>query len=879
VTPTSAIRACAAACLAFAVLPGLAENFHPPGGVNYAHTSGNVTILPGGRALKPLGTQVDVGPGAFGLAFSPKGLVGIAETGFERFGVAVIEPRKDNKWRERLFWAAPSDDDRDDESKSRSKDREDRWESVSYGIAFDSEKSVWVSEGDSGKVRLLDTGNGRSRRMVDIDSAQYRNSYTADLAIDSARHILYVLDQANNRLVLIDTEKHTVLSSVATGYMPFTIALSPDRNTVYVANIGMFRYRTLPGVAGDRSRALPFPALAFPSTGTAPGVPALGDPNARESNSICVIDATNLRQPTVTAWIRTGPAVGATVSNGPNQPTGIAMGGSAPFGILAVDDKVYVSNSHSDTITVISAADHRILGNIPLRVPWLLPLRGFLPAGMAYDPTNKWLLVAEAGINAVGVIDTARNVVIAHLPVGLYPTRVGLADGRVWVVNARGRGSGSNARRPLEDPENRSIIYRGSVSTFPMPAAGDLQKLTATTFAANGFFTENSIAPTFPAAIRHVVLIVKENRSYDEVFGDIAGASNSKAIGNVALARYGMTGVAHGRGVRFSIKDAAITPNQHAIAKQFAFSDNFYADGDSDVDGHHWFTGVIPDLFTMSGMFQSYGGQRHFMLDDASPGRLLFAGTSAGVLPEEIPENGTLWDHLERHRITFRNFGEGLELPGVEQGDLTQGTAAHYLTNVPMQASLHRHTSADYPAFTFEIPDQTRASRLIAELDSRYKSGKEPFPQFLYITLPNDHVGDIRPDRGYSYPASWVADNDLAVGRILEYLSHSPWWREMAVFITEDTASGGIDLIDAHRTLLLAAGPWVRRDYVSHTNTSIPGLLKTIFQIFHIPALNLMDQTAATLADLFTDTPDFTPFTAAAPEKRIFDPAVLNKKP
>lgn len=789
--------------------------------------------------------------------------------------MAVIEPRK-GEWRERLFWAAPKDED--DDSKSRSKKEEDRWESVSYGVAFDSDKSIWVSEGDSGKVRLLDTDDGGRRRMVDIDSDQYHNSYTSDLAIDPVRHILFALDQANNRLVLIDTKKYNVLSSVSTGHMPVTIALSPDRYTAYVANIGMFRYRVLPGVVGDRSRALPFPALAFPSSDSAPGVPALGDPNARESNSISVINVSNPQQPAVTAWIRTGPAVGATVSNGKDQPTGTAMGGSAPFGILAVEDKIYVSNSHSDTITVISATSHRILGNIPLRVPWLLPLRGFLPAGMAYDPTFKWLLVAEAGVNAVGVIDTTRNVVIAHLPVGLYPTRVGIADGRVFVVNARGRGSGTNARRPLEDEQNRSTFYRGSVSTFPMPAASDLQKLTALTFQANGFFTENSIPSSYPSGIRHVVLIVKENRAYDEVFGDIRSASNSKAVGNASLARFGLSGLADGHKVRFSIKDAAVTPNQHAIAKQFAFSDNFYADGDSDVDGHHWFTGVIPDLFTMSGMFQSYGGQRKFILDDASPGRLLFAGTSAGVLPEEIPENGTLWDHLERNHITFRNFGEGLELPGVEKGDVTRGTGAQYLTNVPIQASLYRHTSADYPAFSFEISDQVRASRLIAELNSRYKSGKEPLPQFLYITLPNDHIGDERPKAGYPYGASWVADNDLALGRILEYLSHSPWWREMAVFVTEDAAAGGIDLVDAHRTVLLAAGPWVRRDYVSHTNTSIPGLLKTIFQIFHIPALNLMDQTAATLADVFSDTPDFTPFTAALPDKRIFDPAAQTMK-
>ncbi len=853
--PTRHLRICLAASTILLAGALTADDFHPPGGVNYAHTSGNVTFLPGGRALKPLGSQIEVGPGAFGLAVSPKGLIGVSETGFERFGVAVLAPHK-TAWEEKMFWAQPTDD----ESTGKASKQPDRWQSASYGIAFDSEKAVWIAEGDSGKIRLIDSGNGARRKLVSINSGDWKNSYTADLAIDPVRHILYVLDQANYRLVLIDTVKDLVLSSIATGRMPFTLALSPDRNTVYVANVGMFRYKTLPGTG------LPWPAFAFPSP---QATEALGDPNDREANSVCVINVRDAQKPVMETWIRTGPAVGSAVPNGPGQPVGKAMGGSAPAGILAVEDKVYVSNSHSDTITVISAKDNKVLGQIVIRVPWLLTLRGFLPAGMAYDPVTKWLYVAEAGINAVGVIDTTRNVVIGHLPVGWYPTRVALADGRVWVVNARGKGSGANARRPLEDPNAPSTFYHGSLSTFTMPAQSDLQKLTATTFAANGFFVENNIVPSLPAAIKHVVLIVKENRAYDEVLGDLGEPSNSKAVGNVALARYGLHGRADGRGVRFSVKDAAVTPNHHEIAKQFAFSDNFYADSDTDVDGHHWLNGIIPDLFTVSGMFASYGGQRHFAADNNTPGRLLFAGTNASPLPEEIPENGTLWDHLERNHISFRNFGEGLELPG-KDGD--------YQTDMPIEDSLYRNTSRDYPAFSIDVPDQVRADKFIAELDGRYKSGKEQLPQFLYVTLPNDHVGDDRPNGGYPYAASWVADNDLALGRILEYLSNSPWWRETVVFVTEDTAAGGIDLIDAHRTVFLAAGPNVRRNYVSHTNTSFPGLLKTIFEILRVPALNLMDQTAASIRDIFTDEPDYTPFKAMPPDKRIFDPDALHKR-
>jgi hypothetical protein len=337
------------------------------------------------------------------------------------------------------------------------------------------------------------------------------------------------------------------------------------------------------------------------------------------------------------------------------------------------------------------------------------------------------------------------------------------------------------------------------------------------------------------------------------------------------LARLGMHGRAEGGHMQFSVKDAPITPNHHTIAQRWAFSDNFYADSDVSVDGHHWLTGAYPDLPTESGLLAAYGGQRQFVLDGSSPGRLLFAGSDASTHPEEQPEAGTLWHHLERHGISFRNFGEGFELAGVVEDKDEEPTGARFLTNVPMPDPLYRNTSRDYPGFNMNIPDQYRADRFIAEITQRYGEGKQPLPQFIFIHLPNDHMTTARPGDGYPYEASFMEDNDLALGRILEYLSHTPWWREMAVFITEDDAQGGLDHVDSHRTVLLAAGPYVRRNYLSHTNSSFPGLLKTIFEVLRLPPLNLMDATAASLRDMFTAEPDFTPFEALIPDKRIFD--------
>jgi hypothetical protein len=227
--------------------------------------------------------------------------------------------------------------------------------------------------------------------------------------------------------------------------------------------------------------------------------------------------------------------------------------------------------------------------------------------------------------------------------------------------------------------------------------------------------------------------------------------------------------------------------------------------------------------------------------------------------------------------VSFYNFGEGFELAGIHEGKDLEPTGARFLTNVPMSEPLFRNTSRQYPGFNMNIPDQYRATQLIRELDERYVKTSAELPQFLFIHLPNDHMAAARPDDGYPYQESFVVDNDYALGRILDYLSATKWWKEMAVFITEDDPQGGVDHIDAHRTVLLGAGPWLKRGYVSHTNTSFPGLLKTIFRLLRLPPLNLFDASAADLADAFTPVPDFTLFHVRNVVTQVFDPATARQ--
>ena len=834
---------------------------------------GASSILPGGRIIDPLGRQYHTGPGPFGLAVSPSAkLVVTADGGPDWFSITSLR-REKARWRTSRFEATEEDE------RPKGQRDEDAWRSVFMGLAFEDDKNLYASEGNSGRVRLLDASSGDARRSFDLNQGTYADSYTGDLALDRKRGLLYVVDQANYRLAVINTRKKRLVSSVRVGRLPFAVALSPDGRRAYVTNLGMFEYRPLPGADPKRPRetGLPFPAFGFPSEEAARGVtretasgpvqvPGLGDPNVPESNSVAVVDVENPAAPRVVTFVRTGRPFGQQ-----------SLGGSSPSGVLAAADRVFVSNAHNDTITVIDAATNTVLTEVAIRIPGLEGLRGVLPLGMAYHQPPGWLVVAEAGINAIGVIDTKAMQVLGHLPAGWFPTQVRIAGDDVYVSNAKGHGTGPNADKRA--PFRRSFqgeLRRGTVSIFPLPGGEELETLTARVLLSNGFTPAREIARPLPGEIRHVVLIVKENRTFDEVLGDITSASNGPVNGALRLARFGRYGWAVSDPgelqQRLAVRDVSIAPNHREMAIRWAFSDNFYADSEVSVDGHHWLVGSYPNAWTESSLMAAYGGQKDFRLKASAPGRLQFAGSNSSLHPEEQLEAGAIWHHLERHGIPFLNFGEGIELAGAWEGEGLKPTGARYLTNVPAPEPLYRNTSREYPQYNMNIPDQYRAAQFIAEIERRYVKGGEEFPRLLFVHLPNDHLAKPRPSDGYPFEASYMADNDYALGRIVEYLTHSRWWRNMAIFITEDDAQGGVDHIDSHRTVLLVVSPYAKKNYSSHVNSSFPGLLKTIFRLLGLPPLNLFDAAASDLADCFTSEPDFAPFKALPVDARVFDP-------
>ena len=241
--------------------------------------------------------------------------------------------------------------------------------------------------------------------------------------------------------------------------------------------------------------------------------------------------------------------------------------------------------------------------------------------------------------------------------------------------------------------------------------------------------------------------------------------------------------------------------------------------------------------------------------------------------PEDYAERGGLWEALDRKGVEFYNFGEANETAHNREIWTDTLTGSGHVVLVPMQKALFPRTSHNYAGFNTNIPDQFRMDQFETEFTNKWIKGKETLPPLITMQVPNDHGADIRSKDGYPYYQSYMADNDLAVGRILHFLSRTSYWKNMLVIITEDDPQGGVDHVDAHRSVLMMAGPYVKKGYVSHTHANFGSLLKTIYNILNVPYVNQYDATASLLTDFFTDQPDYTPYTLEKSDVRIFDPS------
>lgn len=509
-------------------------------------------------------------------------------------------------------------------------------------------------------------------------------------------------------------------------------------------------------------------------------------------------------------------------------------------------------------------------------------LRGVLPFGLCLSPDETRLYVACSALNAVAVLDLNRRELVGYIPAGWFCSFVQISkDGkRLFIASAKGLGSGPNGGSGFVAPPRGTHpgdIMQGLFQEVPLPDETQLavhtQQVIGNTYSAKEVFDDgrNPLAPAAglrQSPIRHVIFIVKENRTFDQVFGQHKGVD-----GDPANADLGVKRTFSNKDKSLKLQDVDVSPNHQALADQFAISDNFYCDSDQSNTGHRWVVGVYPNEWV------EVNARSHIeeLIFSSAPGRCYVAGSSAAIFPEDYNEAGALWEHLQRHGVPFFNFGFGTEMPAAFEEQVYKYTGIHMNVSFPLPKPLFDHTSRKYATFNMAIPDQFRVDMFEEELKEKWLSGKEPFPRLITMVLPNDHLTKEHPADGYPFRESYMGDNDLALGRVIQTLSHTPYWKNMLVIVTEDDPQGGMDHVDAHRSVLMVIGPYVKKGYVSHLHASFGSIIKMIFTLLDLPYLNQFDAAASLPRDFFIDEPDYTPYKARSVDKRLFDPDVAFK--
>jgi YVTN family beta-propeller protein len=685
------------------------------------------------------------------------------------------------------------------------------------GLAVDETGRPYFTASGTKNVSLFTVEKDAARVVADQLGANAVGTVALAPRKNAAGQRLAVIPIiATNQAAVIDVEAGRVLASVPTGIAPIGAAINAAGTVAYVSNWGGRLAQP-----GDRTAPTGTAAKADRVVIDARGIAATG--------TLTKIDLQSLR-------------AGATLAT-ELHPTALAW--DEPRA------RLYVANGNSDTVTVFDTRTDHVVQTIALR-PFAVATPGVAPTALAVSADGATVFVACGGINAVAVVNAADGRTRGLIPTAWYPNGLALsADGRQLAV-ATLLGVGSGWR---DEPRKRFVhAYRGTVNVLSVPDAAQLASYT-TAVAKNNRLPLEAPAPTAtdaarvppaaiprragePSLIEHVVYIIKENRTYDQVFGDLP-----KGNGDPSLVMFG----------------EEVTPNHRRLADQFVLLDNFYASGGNSGDGHQWITQANETDYAM---WPGWAGRSY-----------PFDGTD----PIAYASGGFLWDYALKAKKTVQVFGEFAPRVTRARGDpgrpelLAQWRAGDTFEQTwttkspipPLDALLVRN----FPGYSTAIPDVVRARLFLAELKKWEAAGR--MPNLVFLQLPSDHTNGTTP--GIHTPKSMVADNDLALGQVVAALTRTPFWKKMAIFVTEDDAQNGVDHVDGHRTVTLAISPYVRRGAVDSTFYAHTSLAKTIELIFGLPTMSLFDLIANDLRASFHDTPDFTPYTAVEPRQSLDD--------
>lgn len=516
----------------------------------------------------------------------------------------------------------------------------------------------------------------------------------------------------------------------------------------------------------------------------------------------------------------------------------IAVGSHPNELLLSGDQKLlYVANANDNTVSVIQCEQAAVIETIGTALKPDAPA-GSTPNGLAMSTDGKTLYIANADNNCLAVFDVeqpASSRSIGFIPTGWYPTSVKIIHDKLWVTNGKGEQSMPNSNGPnpykhmTDSTAYSGRMFKGSLSIIQEPRADALKSLTAMVYDNTPFVKEqkipsaNHVIPGDGKAseIKYIFYVIKENRTYDQVFGDLPSGN-----GDSTLCLFG--------------KD--ITPNHHKLATEFTLFDNFYVDAEVSADGHNWSMAAYATDYTEKSWPTSYGGK---------------GGTYdyEGSRNIAFPRDGYIWDYCQRKGISYRSYGEFIHA-GKTNMDALKG-----------------HYDPDFVGFNLHFMDTLRFHIWQQDFDSLLAGGN--VPRLNIIRLPNDHTSGAK--LGSLSPRSQVADNDLALGMLVDYLSHSPIWHQSAIFVLEDDAQNGPDHVDAHRSVLLAISPYTKRHFTDHTLYSTSSVLRTMELILGLPAMSQYDAGAQPLYASFTGKADLTPYRSLS-NKYPLDERNTNKK-
>lgn len=637
------------------------------------------------------------------------------------------------------------------------------------------------------------------------------DSHACGIALSSDGSTAYVCLSRNNTLGVVDLKEGKLVREIPVGVAPWGIALSPDGNSAWVSNWGGRR----PG-PDDKTA---------PSSGTPTMIDSRG---VADSGSVSLVDL-HAGQEIVQIAVDLHPS---------------------DLKLSADGRSLYVANANSDTVSVLDTAARALKETISVRPNPRLPF-GSAPNGLALSRDGATLYVANGGNNAIAVVDIGRSEgqksrVSGFVPTGWYPGAV-IADDRALYI-ASVKGIGRQAKQPGKAGWN-VLDHEGAAMRVPLPSEADLPRLTAQALQGarvpqilrlpqSGQVGRKPVPiperPGEPSVFEHVVYVLKENRTYDQVFGDLPKGNNDPSL------------CLFGRNV---------TPNHHALAEQFVLLDNFYCNGVLSADGHSWATeGNVTDHLE-----KAFGGfTRSYTFGDD---------------PLTYSSSGFLWDNAVAHGRTFRNYGEmdyAEPVPAADfktiYRDYTEKTGRiSFSQNIGLE-NLRQYSCREYPGWNLRIPDVLRADVFLKELKAAEANGS--WPNLLLVYLPNDHTSGTSP--GAPTPRAQVADNDLALGRIVEGISKSRFWPKTAIFVMEDDPQDGFDHVDGHRSPALVVSPYTRRGKVVSTFYNQTSVLHTMERILGLPPMNQMDALSPLMRACFQVKPDFRPY-ACLPNRVSLD--------